>query len=132
MLAHELDVEEPLDRELVHKLVGGLHQLLVLERDEVHREAGAHGLSGLGMAEDDALAVSDPVDRALTAGRELHHEQIRATLVREELDRFLEAHRNGPRPLVQELVSAVDSRIEDPEAARAGREDGLEADGPVG
>ena len=132
MLADELDVEEPLDRELLDELVGRLHQLLVLERDEVHREAGAHGLARLRVAEDDALAVRDPVDRALAAGRELHHEQVGAALLRQQLDRLLEAHGDGSRPLVQQLVGAVDGRIEDAKAARAGGEDRLEADGAVG
>ena len=113
------------------ELVGGRHQLLVLERDEVHREPGAHRLARLRMAEHDPLAVGDPVDRPLAAGRELHHEQVGAALVRQQLDRFLEPHRHRSRPLVQQLVRAVDGRVEDPEAARAGGEDGLEADGAV-
>ena len=131
VLADELDVEEPLDRELLDELVGGRHQLLVLERDEVHREPGAHRLARLRVAEDDALAVRDPVDRALAAGRELHHEQVGAALGGQQLDRLLEPHRDRAGPLVQELVRAVDGRVEDAEAARAGGEDGLEADGAV-
>ena len=132
MLADELDVEEVLDLELGDDPVGDLHQRLVLERDEVHREPGAHRLAGLRVAEQDALAVGDAVDRALAAGRELHHEQIGAALGREQLDGLLEAHRDRAGPLVQQLVGPVDGRVEDPEAARPGGEDGLEADGTSG
>src|SRR5918994_4272406 len=84
VLAHELNVEEPLDRQLADELVGRRHQLLVLERDEVHRETGPHRLARLGMAEDDPLAVCDPVDRPLPARRELHHEQVGAAFVGEQ------------------------------------------------
>ena len=112
--------------------VGDLHQRRVVERDEVHREPGAHRLARLRVAEDDAAAVRDPVDRALAAGGELHHEQVGAALVREQLDGLLEPHRHRAGPLVEELVRAVDGRVEDAEAARAGGEDRLEADGPVG
>ena len=119
-------------RELGDDPVGGLHQRLVLERDEVHREPGAHRLARLRVAEHDALAVRDAVDRALAAGRELHHEQVGPALVGQQLDRLLEPHRDRARPLVQQLVRAVDGRVEDAEAARAGREDRLEADGAVG
>ena len=92
------------------------HQLRVVERDEVHREAGAHRLARLRMAEHDLAAVRDPVDRALAARRELHHEQVGAALVRQQLDRLLEPHRDRARPLVQQLVRAVDGRVEDAEA----------------
>ena len=96
--------------------VRDLHQLLVLERDEVHREAGAHRLARLRMAEHDPLAVGDAVDGALAAGRELHHEELGAALVGQQLERLLEAHRHRARPLVQQLVRAVDGRVEDAEA----------------
>ena len=132
VVADELDVEEVLDLELGHDAVGDLHQRLVLERDEVHREPGAHRLARLRVAEQDPLAVGNAVDRALTAGRELHHEQVGATLGREQLDRLLEPHRNRPGPLVQQLVRAVDGRVEDPEAARPGGEHRLEAHRHVG
>ena len=114
------------------ELVRGRHQLVVLERDEVHRQAGPHRLAGLRVAEHDALAVRDPVDRPLAAGRQLHHEQVWTALVRQQLDRLLEPHRHRPGPLVQQLMRAVDGGIEDAEAARPGGEDGLEADRPVG
>ena len=121
-----------LDLELGDDPVGHLHQRLVLERDEVHREPGAHRLAGLRVPEQDPLAVGDAVDRALAAGRELHHEEIGAALGRKQLDGLLEAHRDRSRALVQELVRPVDRRVEDPEAARPRREDRLEADRDVG
>ena len=74
---------------------------------------------------------ADPVDRPLAAGRELHHEQVGPAFVRQQLDRLLEAHRDRPGPLVQQLVRAVDGRVEDAEAARSRREHRLEADRPV-
>src|ERR687897_1208696 len=132
VLAHELDVEEPLDRELLDELVRRLHQLLVLERHEVHRKPRPHRLARLRVAEHHALTVGDPVDRALTAGGELHHEQVGTALVREQLDRLLEPHRHRPGALVEQLVRAVDGRVEDAEAAGAGGEDGLETDRSVG
>jgi hypothetical protein len=121
-----------LDLELGHQPVGDVQQRLVLERDEVHRESGAHRLARLRMPEHDALPVRDSVDRSLAAGRKLHHEQVGPALVREELDRLLEAHRHRAGSLVQQLVSAVDCGVEHAEAARAGREHGLEADRPLG
>ncbi len=50
--------------------------------------------------------------------RELHHEQVGAAIRREQLDRLLEAHRDRPGPLVQQLVRAVDGRVEHAEPAR--------------
>ena len=76
-------------------------------------------------------AVGDPVDRPLAARRELHHEQLGAALGGQQLDRLLEPHRHRAGPLVQQLVRAVDGRVEDAEAARAGREHRLEADRAV-
>ena len=111
--------------------VGDLHQRGVIEGHEVHREPCAHRLARLGVTEHDALAVGDPVDRALPTRRELHHEQVGAAFRREQLDRFLEPHRDRARALVEELVRAVDRRVEDPEPARPGGEHGLEADRPV-
>ena len=102
------------------ELVRGRHQLLVLERDEVHRQPGAHRLARLRVAQHDALAVGDPVDRPLAAGRELHHEQVGAALVRQQLNGLLEPHRHRSRPLVQQLVRAVDGGVEDAKA-RASR-----------
>ena len=84
------------------------------------------------MPEHHAATVRDAVDRALPAGSELHHEEVRAALVGEEVDRFLETHRHRAGPLVEQLVRTVDRGIEHPEPARPGREDRLEADGPVG
>src|SRR2546421_637961 len=62
-------------------LVRVLHQLRIVERDEVHREAGAHRLPRLRVAEHDLAPVRDPVDGALAAGCELHHEQVGPVLV---------------------------------------------------
>src|SRR5690349_8785268 len=90
VLADELDVEEVLDPELCDDQVSGAHELVVVERLEVHRQARAHRFARLRMTEDDLATVADPVDRALAADGELHHEQIRAAFVRQELDRLLE------------------------------------------
>ena len=126
-VAHELDVEEVLDREARDDPVRELHEAGIVERDEVHGEAGAHRLSRLRVTEDDAVPVGDAVDRALAALRELHHEQVRAALGGEELERLLEAHRDRARALVQQLLRPVDARVEHAEAARARGHDGLEA-----
>ena len=93
---------------------------------------GSHRLARLRVPEHDALAVGDAVDRALASLRELHHEQVGAALGREELDRLFEAHRDRPRPLVQELVRPVDGRVEHAEAARARRDTGLKQTGRSG
>ena len=95
--------------ELGDDAVGELHQLRAVEGDEVHREPGAHRLARLRVAEDDAAAVGDAVDRPLAAGRELHHEQVGAALGGKELDGLLEAHRDGTRTLVQQLMGAIDA-----------------------
>src|SRR5579862_1168313 len=50
VLADELDVEEMLDPELGDDRVSDLHQSLVLERDEVHREPCPHSLARLRMS----------------------------------------------------------------------------------
>ena len=71
------------------------------------------------------------VHRPLGLRQELHDEQVEAVLG-QQLDRLLEAHRERAGPLVEELVRAVDGRVEDAEAARAARERRLEADGTVG
>ena len=105
---------------------------LVRERDEVHREPGAHRLARLRVAQHDARTVGDAVDRPLAAGRELHHEQVRPALVRQQLDRLLQAHRHRAGALVQELVRAIDGGVEHAKAARPGREHGLEAHRAVG
>ena len=65
---------------------GELHERRVGERDEVHREPGAHPFAHLGVTEDDLAAVGDPVDRALGTRGELHHEQIGVGRLREELE----------------------------------------------
>jgi hypothetical protein len=57
----------------------------------------------------------DAVDRPLTAGGELHHQEIRPAVGGQELDGLLEAHRYGSRSLVQKLVRAVDGGVENPE-----------------
>ena len=107
------------------------HQLGIVERDEVHREAGAHRLARLRMPEHDLAAVampsivrSPPVASSITSRS--------APRLRQQLDRLLEPHRDGAGPLVEQLVRAVDGRVEDAKAARAGREHRLEADGAVG
>ena len=121
-----------LDLELGHDPIGDVHQVRVLERHEVHRQAGAHRLPRLRVAEDDVPPVGDPVDRALAARGELHHEQVGPAVFRQELDRLLEPHGDRSRTLVEQLMRAVDRRIEDPETARPRPEDRLEADRPVG
>src|SRR5207248_3689089 len=73
LLADELDVEEVLDLELGDEPASDLLELRIVERDEVHREPGAHRLARLRVAEHDPPPVGDPVDRALAAGRELHY-----------------------------------------------------------
>jgi hypothetical protein len=117
VLADQLDVEEVLDAELRDDQAAQPHQLRVLERDEVHREAGAHRLACLRMAQHDLGTVRDPVDRPLAARRKLHHEQIGSILGRQQLERLLEPHRDRAGALVQQLVRAVDGRIEDAETA---------------
>src|SRR5215831_1951870 len=67
LLAHELDVEEVLDPELGDDAIGDFHQIRVVQRDEVHRQAGAHRLARLRVTEEHALTVGDPVDRALAS-----------------------------------------------------------------
>jgi hypothetical protein len=131
VLADELDVEEVLDLQLADDLVGDVHQLGVVERHEVHRETRAHSLARLRMAEDDALAVRDAVDRSLAAGRELHHEQLRV-VVSQQLDELLQPQRlRDPRPVRQKLFAPVSPRREDAKAARARREHGLQRHVPV-
>src|SRR5207249_7311947 len=51
--------------------------------------------------------------------------------LRQQLDRLLEPHRDRAGTLVEQLVRAVDRRVEDAKAARAGREHRLEADRAV-
>ena len=121
-----------LDAEGCDQPLALLHQLGLVEGDEVHGEAAAHRLARLRVAEHDAVAVGEAVHRALGAGGELHHEQLGAALGRQQLDGLLEAQRGRAGLLVEQLVRAVDGRVEHAEAARAGAEDGLEADGPVG
>ncbi len=96
---------------------------------EVHREAGAHRLARLRVTERDAPADGDAVDRALAAGRQLHHEQLGTALGRQQLDELLQPH--GARdagPVRQQLLAPVGRRRQHPEPAGAGREDGLQAD----
>ena len=81
-----------------------------------------------GMTEQHLRAVRDAVDRALAARRELHHEQVGAALVRQQLERLVEPHRDGAGSLVEQLVRAVDGRVEHTKSPRAGGEDRLEAD----
>ena len=84
------------------------------------------------MPEHHAAPVGDAVDGALPAGRQLHDQEIGPTLGWEQLHGLLEPHRDGARPLVEELMGTVDRRVEDPESPRARREHRLEADRPVG
>src|SRR6478609_5579250 len=65
VVAHELDVEEVLDAEVLDDRVADAHQLRVVECHEVHREPSAHRLARLRMAEHDLCAVRDAVDRHL-------------------------------------------------------------------
>ena len=103
VLADELDVEEVLDLERRDDPLGELHQRVVRERDEVHRQAGAHRLARLRVAEHDAASVGDAVDRALASLGELHHEQLRLVLA-EQLDELLEAQRLGDARAVREQL----------------------------
>ena len=128
VLADELDVEEVLDLERRDDPLGELHQRVVVERDEVHREAGAHRLARLRVAEHDAAPVGDAVDRPLAALGELHHEQLRL-VVAEQLDELLEAQRlRDARAVREQLLVPVRAGGQDPEAARARREDRLHGD----
>src|SRR5439155_1559632 len=65
--------------------------------------------------------------------RQLHHEQLRPALLRQELDELLELQRAGnARPVLLQLLLLVGRLGEDPEAARPGREDRLQADVVLG
>src|SRR5438034_1514905 len=50
------------------------------------------------------LAICDAVDRPLPAGRELHHEQLGPALVGQQLQGFLQTHRDRAGTFVQKLV----------------------------
>ena len=80
MLADELDVEEPLNLELGDDPVRDVVERGVGERDEVHRQTGAHRLARLRVAEHHPAADGDAVDRALATGCQLHHEELGAVL----------------------------------------------------
>ena len=72
-----------------------------------------------GMAEEDAAAFRDPVDRPLEPGGELHHEQ-RRLVVAEQLDQLLEAQRLGDAgPVLQQLLAPVGACGQDPEPTGA-------------
>ena len=104
-----------------------VHQRRVVERLEVHRQPGAHRLARLRVAEQDAAAGRDAVDRALLAGRELHDQELRVVVGAEHVEEVVEPHRLGDAgPVRQELLATVGRRGQDPEPARAGREDGLQ------
>ncbi len=78
-------------------LPASVHQPRVVERDEVHREPGAHRLARLRVAEHDSSPVGDAVDRPLAAGRELHHQQVGAVLAGSSSSSLLQPHRHRAR-----------------------------------
>ena len=84
------------------------------------------------MCEHDPTGPRDAVDRSFGPLCKLHDEQLRPAVLRQDLERLGEAHRDASRPLLKQLLRAVDRRVEDAEAARSRGEHGLEADGPVG
>ena len=108
------------------------HQLGVVERDEVHREPGAHRFARLRMPEHDLASVRDPVDRPLAAGRELHHEQVGPPSSGSSSTASSSRIATDPGRSFRSWCGAVDRRVEDAEAARSRGEDRLEADGPIG
>src|SRR5262249_60011887 len=86
---------------------------------EVHGEPGAHPFAGLRVPERDRTALGDAVDRALAADRELHDEDLRPAVLRQQLDELVELHRAGDAGTVlEQLALAVGARPPDPEAAR--------------
>ena len=87
-----------------------VHQRGVVERLEVHREAGAHRLARLRMPEDDPAAAREAVDRALLAARELHHEQLRAAVVGQERQQLLELHRGRDPGAVRAAAAGAGRR----------------------
>jgi hypothetical protein len=128
-VADELDVEEVVELELADDRRCDVHQRGIVERLEVHRETRAHRLSRLRMPEDDSSSARDAVDRPLLAARQLHHEQLGAAVLREQRQQLVELHRGGhPGAVRQQLLERVGARGEDPEAARAGRLEGLHRD----
>ena len=101
---NELDIEEVLDLERARDAVGDLHQARVVERAEEHREPCPHRLARLGVAEDDAPPVGDPIDRPLAALRQLHDEELGAALVGQEVEHLLEPHGEVPGPIFEQLA----------------------------
>ena len=82
MVADELDVEEVLDAELSHDALRHLHQPVVLQRLEVHREAGTHRLARLRMSEQNMAGASDSVHGSLATLCQFHHQQVGSALFR--------------------------------------------------
>jgi hypothetical protein len=117
VVADQLDVEEVLDTELGDDALGDLHQPVILERLEVHREPGPHRLACLCMSEQDLARAGDPVHGSLSTLRELHHQEIRPALFGQELHDVLEAHREIAGALLDQLFRAVDGRVQDAKAA---------------
>ena len=117
-LADELDVEEVVDAQLRHDPGCCLDERRVIEGLEVHREARAHRLARLRVRENDPSVAGEPVDRPLTTGRELHHEQLRAALVGKDVECLGQPHRHAPRPFLEQLLRAIDGGIKDAETAR--------------
>ena len=116
--------------ELGDDLRRGLHQRRIVERREVHREPGAHGLARLRVAQGNPALDGDPVDRPLVAGGELHHEQLGAALRRQQLEQLLELHRRRDAGAVREqllkllanLLAAIGSAVALENGATIGHE----------
>ena len=84
------------------------------------------------MAEQDRAVARDPVDRALGPLCELHHEQLRSSVLGQEAERLGQTHRQVPGAILEQLPAAIGRRVEDAKATGARREDRLEADGTIG
>ena len=69
------------------------------------------------MAEQDLSRARDAVHGPLLALRELHHEQVRPALFGQELDDVRQPHREIAGALLEQLLRAVDGRVEHAEAA---------------
>ena len=117
LVTDELDVEEVLDAELGDDALRHFHQPVVLQRLEVHRETGTHRLARLCMADQNLTRARDPIHGPLATMRELHHEQVRPAFFRQERQHVIEPHGEVARPLLDQLLRAVDGRVEDAKAA---------------
>ncbi len=118
-VADELDVDEPVETELAREPVGGRDELGPVDRLEPHREAGAHRLARLRVAEHEPAVAADAVDRVLGPVDELHDEQRREVLGTDRVERLLDRERQRPGARLEQRPAAVDVRGEDAEAARA-------------